>query len=153
MASWWGFEYFKRSPYDWQDLGIIKDQIDTINGQWRLAGWPALYTIPNRNASGAVAGAGTTIADPQCAQFSATTFEAGAPVVRRGVSYPSNCVSSTSFRHGSNADETRFQAMIKMRYDLAEDITSSAKRSSCVPARKSATTRPPPWRRDRASPA
>ncbi len=48
--------------YDWQDLSIIKDQIDTINGQWRLAGWPARYTIPNRNAAGAVAGAGTTIA-------------------------------------------------------------------------------------------
>src|SRR4051812_10255300 len=88
-------ENFNRSPYDWQDLSLIKDNLDNLDGQWRLAGWPARYTIPNRNAAGALAGAGTTIADPLCAQFSTAAFETGTPVTRQGVTYPSNCVSST----------------------------------------------------------
>jgi len=113
-------EYFKRSPYDWQELRLIDDHIDDINGQWRLAGWPARYTIPNRNASGAVAGPATTIADPLCSEFSAAAFETGTPIVRQGVSYPSNCVSNTAFGHSYNADETRYQAAIETHYEIAE---------------------------------
>jgi outer membrane receptor for ferrienterochelin and colicin len=113
-------EYFNRSPYDWQDLGLIKDHINDINGQWRLAGWPARYSIPNRNAAGALAGPATTIADPMCAQFSAAAFETGTPVTRQGVSYPSNCLSNTSYGHSYNADETRYQAALEVHYDIAE---------------------------------
>jgi|GEM_PF-3562992 len=113
-------EYFKRSPYDWQDLRLIDEQIDTINGQWRIAGWPGRYTIPNRNAAGALAGAGITIADPLCSQFSAAAFETGTPIVRQGVTYPGNCISNTAFGHSYNADETRYQGAIEMHYDIAE---------------------------------
>jgi iron complex outermembrane receptor protein len=114
------FEYFNRSPYDYQDLRLIDQHINDLTGQWRLAGWPARYTIPNRNAAGTVAGAGTTIADPMCADFSAAAFVTGNPVVRQGVSYPSNCVSNTAYGHSYNADETRYQAALEMHYEIAE---------------------------------
>lgn len=113
-------EYFRRSPYDWQDLRLIDEQIDHINGQWRLPGWPGRYSIPNRNAAGELAGPATTIADPLCSQFAAAAFETGQRVTRQGVSYPGNCVSNTAYGHSYNADETRYQAAVEMHYDLAE---------------------------------
>jgi iron complex outermembrane receptor protein len=113
-------EYFNRAPYGWQTFDLIDDRIDDITGHWRLPGWPGRYTIPNRNAAGAIAGPGTTIADPQCSAFSAAAFETGAPVVRHGVTYPSNCVSSTAFGHSGNADEVRYQAAVDMHYELSE---------------------------------
>ena len=113
-------EYFKRSPYDWQDLELIRENADNLSGQWRLAGWPARYTIPNRNGAGAVAGAGTTIADPLCSDFTASAYETGTPVVRQGVTYPSNCLNNTSYGHSYNAAETRYQAAVEMHYDIAD---------------------------------
>jgi iron complex outermembrane recepter protein len=58
-----------------------------------------------------------------CAQFSAAAFETGTPVVRQGVTYPSNCLSSTSYGHSYNADETRYQAAVEMHFELAEGHT------------------------------
>ena len=70
------FEHFNRSPFNWESYEIIRDR-PGIDGAFRLAGWPARYAIPNRNAAGAIAGAATTIADPLCAQFAPSANTTG----------------------------------------------------------------------------
>ena len=46
-------EFFNRAPFTWETYEIIRDR-PGIDGAFRLAGWPARYSLPNRNASGAL---------------------------------------------------------------------------------------------------
>jgi len=111
------FEHFNRAPFAWESYEIIRDR-PGIDGAFRLAGWPARYSIPNRNAAGAVAGAATTIADPLCALFAPSANTTGAPVTRLGVSYPSNCQQNAPLGTSANADENRNQGFVEVHHEI-----------------------------------
>ena len=57
------FEYFNREPFTWDTYEIIRER-PGIEGAFRLPGWPARYSIPNRNAAGAIAGPGGMLDRP-----------------------------------------------------------------------------------------
>ena len=98
-------EYFNRAPFTWETYDIIRDR-PGIDGAFRLAGWPARYSLPNRNATGALltgAAGATTIADPMCAQFAPSANTTGNPVTRLGVTYPSNCQQNAPLGTSANA--------------------------------------------------
>jgi hypothetical protein len=111
------FEHYNRSPFTWETYEIIRDR-PGIDGAFRLAGWPARFALPNRNAAGAIAGAATTIADPLCAQFAPSANTTGAPVTRLGVSYPSNCQQNAPLGTSANADESRYQGFVEMHHEF-----------------------------------
>jgi iron complex outermembrane recepter protein len=111
------FERFQREPFTWDTLEVIRDN-PGIAGAFRLPGWPARYSIPNRNAAGALAGPATTIADPLCASFAPSANVAGNPVTRLGVSYPSNCQQNAPLGTSANADETRYQAFVELHHEF-----------------------------------
>jgi outer membrane receptor protein involved in Fe transport len=115
-------EYFKRDPYDWNTLDVVRNNSASIAGAFRLAGWPARFSIPNRNAAGALAGAATTIADPLCDQFTTSANTAGTPVTRQGVTYPGNCQQNAPFGTNANADETRYQTFIQVHHDFNRSL-------------------------------
>ncbi|MEP7314295.1 MAG: TonB-dependent receptor plug domain-containing protein, partial [Pseudomonadota bacterium] len=115
------FEYFNRAPFEWNSLSVIEKNADSINGAFRLAGWPARYSIPNRNAAGALltgAAGATTIADPLCSIFTTSANVTGAPVTRQGVTYPSNCQQNAPFGTNANADESRYQAFVELHHEF-----------------------------------
>ncbi len=75
------FEYFNRAPFTWETYEIIRER-PGIEGAFRLSGWPARYSLPNRNAAGALltgAAGATTIADPMCARLRAFRQHDGQP--------------------------------------------------------------------------
>ena len=75
------FEHFNRAPFTWETYEIIRDR-PGIEGAFRLSGWPARFSLPNRNAAGALltgAAGATTIADPLCAQFAPSANTHGQP--------------------------------------------------------------------------
>jgi iron complex outermembrane recepter protein len=115
------FEYFNRAPFTWETYEIIRDR-PGIEGAFRLAGWPARFTLPNRNAAGAIAGAATTIADPMCADFSPSANTSGTPVTRLGVTYPGNCQQNAPLGTSANADEDRYQGFIELHKDFNESL-------------------------------
>jgi iron complex outermembrane recepter protein len=118
------FEYFNRAPFTWESYEIIRDR-PGIDGAFRLAGWPARYSIPNRNAAGALltgAAGATTIADPLCAQFAPSANTTGNPVTRLGVSYPSNCQQNVPIGTSANADESRYQGFIELHHEFNESL-------------------------------
>jgi hypothetical protein len=110
-------EYFSRDPFTWDTYEIIRDR-PGIEGAFRLPGWPARYSIPNRNAAGALAGAPTTIADPLCELFAPSANVAGTPVVRQGVTYPGNCQQNAPLGTSANSNETRYQGFIEVRHEF-----------------------------------
>jgi outer membrane receptor for ferrienterochelin and colicin len=112
-------EYFKRDPFPWESYELHTQFDGTIAGDFRANGWPARFTIPNRNAAGAVAGAATTIADPDCAKFTAQTFVTGAPVTRLGVTYPGGCQQNLPWGTNANADESRYQGFVELHKDFS----------------------------------
>lgn len=114
-------EYFNRTPYTWETYEVISDRQGTIDADFRLAGWPARYTVPNRNAAGAIAGAATTLADPLCSQFTGVNTPAGA-VVRQGITYPTTCVQNVAFGTSANADEKRFQAFAELHHKFNDNV-------------------------------
>lgn len=115
------FEHFNRDPFNWETYEIIRDR-PGIDGAFRLAGWPARYSIPNRNAAGAVAGAATTIADPLCALFAPSANTTGNPVTRLGVSYPSNCQQNAPLGTSANADESRYQGFVEVHHEVNDSL-------------------------------
>ncbi|MBK9253608.1 MAG: TonB-dependent receptor [Proteobacteria bacterium] len=114
-------EHFNRDPFSWETYEIIRKR-PGIDGAFRLAGWPARYSIPNRNAAGALAGAATTIADPACAAFGPSANTTGNPVTRLGVSYPSNCQQNAPLGTSANADENRYQAFIEAHHEINDSL-------------------------------
>jgi len=115
------FEYFNRAPFYWQSYEIIRER-PGIDGAFRLAGWPARFTIPNRNAAGAIAGAATTIADPMCAQFAPSANTTGNPVTRLGVTYPSSCQQNAPLGTSANGDESRYQGFVEVHHDFNDSV-------------------------------
>ncbi|HEU4625108.1 MAG TPA: TonB-dependent receptor [Steroidobacteraceae bacterium] len=115
-------EYFKRSPFPWESYELHTQFNGAIDGDFRASGWPARFTIPNRNAAGAIAGPATTIADPDCSKFTAQTFVTGAPVTRLGVTYPSGCQQNLPWGTNANADETRYQGFIELHKDFSPSL-------------------------------
>jgi len=118
------FEYFNRAPFTWETYEIIRDR-PGIDGAFRLAGWPARYSIPNRNASGALltgAAGITTIADPLCAQFAPSANTTGAPVTRLGVTYPSSCQQNAPLGTSANGDESRYQGFVEVHHDFNDSV-------------------------------
>jgi outer membrane receptor for ferrienterochelin and colicin len=114
-------EHFNRDPFTWETYEIIRDR-PGIEGAFRLAGWPARFSIPNRNATGTVAGAATTIADPLCAAFGPSANTTGNPVTRLGVSYPSNCQQNVPLGTSANANENRYQAFIEAHHEINDSL-------------------------------
>ena len=115
------FEHFNRDPFTWETYEIIRDR-PGIDGAFRLAGWPARFSIPNRNSTGAIAGAATTIGDPQCAAFGPSANVTGNPVTRLGVSYPSNCQQNAPLGTSANGDESRYQAFIEAHHEINDSL-------------------------------
>ena len=118
------FEYFNRAPFEWESYEIIRDR-PGIDGAFRLPGWPARFSIPNRNAAGALltgAAGATTIADPLCAQFAPSANTTGNPVTRLGVSYPSNCQQNVPIGTSANADESRYQGFIELHHEFNDSL-------------------------------
>lgn len=116
------FEHFSRSPYGWETFEIIRERAGTIDGQFRLNGWPARFTIPNRNAAGAVSGAASTIGDPLCELFTGSSNVTGTPVTRLGVTYPGGCQQNAPMGTSANADEKRHQAFIEAHHDFSDSL-------------------------------
>lgn len=114
-------EYFNRAPYTWESYEVIDQRAHTPNGDFLLAGWPARYTVPNRNAAGAVAGTPTTLADPMCSQFTGANV-AGGSVARQGITYPTTCNQNVAFGTSANADEERFQAFAELHHSFSEHL-------------------------------
>ena len=115
------FEYFNRAPFEWNSLSVIQKNAGTIDGAFRLPGWPARFSIPNRNAAGALqtgAAGATTIADPLCGIFTTSANVTGAPVTRLGVTYPGNCQQNAPFGTSANADESRYQAFVELHHEF-----------------------------------
>jgi outer membrane receptor for ferrienterochelin and colicin len=112
-------EYFKRSPYPWESYELHTQFDGAIGGDFRASGWPARFTVSNRNAAGAIAGPATTLADPDCAKFTAQTFVTGNPVTRLGVSYPSGCQQNLPWGTSANADESRYQGFLEIHKDFS----------------------------------
>jgi outer membrane receptor for ferrienterochelin and colicin len=110
-------EHFNRAPFSWDSYEIIRDR-PGIDGAFRLSGWPARFSIPNRNAAGVLAGA-TTIGDPACATFAPSANVSGSPVTRLGASYPSNCQQNAPLGTSANADESRYQAFIEAHHQVS----------------------------------
>jgi outer membrane receptor for ferrienterochelin and colicin len=114
------FEYFNRAPYTWDTLDVIRNN-PGLAGEFRLAGWPARYSIPNRNAAGAIAGAATTIADPDCALFTTSATATGS-VSRLGTAYPANCQQNAPYGTSANGDERRYQAFVELHHDFSDSF-------------------------------
>lgn len=114
-------EYFNRAPFTWESYEIIRDR-PGIEGAFRLPGWPARFQVPNRNAAGAIAGASTTIGDPQCADFAPSANTAGAAVTRLGVSYPGNCQQNVPIGTSANGNETRYQGFVEVRHEFNNSL-------------------------------
>jgi iron complex outermembrane recepter protein len=114
-------EYFNRAPYNWESFEVISSRRGTADGEFRLAGWPARYTIPNRTATGALA-APTTIADPACASFTAANVATGGTVTRQGVTYPANCSQNVPWGTSANADEERYQAFAELHHEFSSSV-------------------------------
>jgi iron complex outermembrane receptor protein len=117
------FEYFQRDPYNWETLGVRRKYNGTIQGDFRSNGWPGRYAIPNRDANGALAGAPTTIADPDCAAFTGSSNVTGAPVTRLGETYPSGCQQNLPWGTHANAEESRYQAFVELRREINDSMT------------------------------
>jgi len=111
-------EYFNRDPFTWESYDLRKQFDGAIDGDFRASGWPARYSIPNRNAAGAIAGPATTIGDPDCGLFTGSAFVAGAPVTRLGVTYPGSCQQNLPFGTSANADESRYQGYLQFHRDF-----------------------------------
>ena len=116
-------EYFNRAPFTWETYQIIRDR-PGIDGAFRLAGWPARFTLPNRNAAGAIAGANSTFADPMCADFAPSANTTGTPptTTYRGVAYPTNCQQNAPLGTSANADESRYQGFIEVHHDFNDSL-------------------------------
>ncbi len=147
VASPRALEYFNRSPYDWQDLRLINEQVDgpsTDSGAWRdgplvtpspIAMLPAPLPAPARPSP------------TRCARSSPRPPSRPARrLTRQGVTYPSNCCSE----HGLRPQLQRRRSALsgRRRNALRHRRGPHLLRRSAVPAyaaRRSATTRPPPW--------
>jgi outer membrane receptor for ferrienterochelin and colicin len=116
-----GAEYFNRAPYTWESYELISERAGSIDADFRLTGWPARYTIPNRNAAGAIAGAATTLADPLCSLFTAANTPGGS-VTRLGITYPTTCVQNVPVGTSANADEKRYQVYAEVHHDFSEHV-------------------------------
>jgi outer membrane receptor protein involved in Fe transport len=115
------FEYFKRSPYYWDSLGVVRDNLDNTNGQFLIAGWPDRFAVPNRDAGGALTGSALTLADPLCSAFTANAVASGS-VTRFGTTYPTSCLQNTAFQTSTNADEDRYQAFFEVHHDFNDSL-------------------------------
>ena len=111
-------EYFNREPYPWESFEVISSRRGTIDGEFRLPSWPARFTVPNRNAAGAIAGPATTLADPDCALFTGANVSSGA-VTRQGITYPTSCDQNIAWGTSANADEERFQAYAELHHEFS----------------------------------
>ena len=154
-ASWSRSEYFNRAPFTWETYEIIRDR-PGIDGAFRLAGWPARYSLPNRNAAGALltgAAGATTIADPLCAQFAPSANTTGTPVTRLGVTYPTQLPAERTAGHERQRGREPLPGLRRGASRVQpRRCASSVRRASCARARHSSTRRAPPRIPDRASP-
>jgi len=123
-------EYFNRAPYTWETYEVVSDRAGTIDGEFRLAGWPARYTVPNRNATGALLPAApapapaatATVADPLCDQFTVANTRGGPTITRQGVAYPTTCVQNVAYGTSANADEKRFQVFAELHHEFNANV-------------------------------
>jgi iron complex outermembrane recepter protein len=117
-------DFFNRAPFTWETYEIIRSR-PGIDGAFRLSGWPARYSLPNRNAAGALltgAAGATTIADPMCAQFAPSANTTGNPVTRLGVTYPGNCQQNAPLGTSANADESRYMAFVEAHHEFNSSL-------------------------------
>jgi iron complex outermembrane recepter protein len=115
------FEHFKRDPFTIDSYEIWRKR-SGIDAAFRQSGWPMNYSVPNRNAAGALAGAATGIGDPACAAFAPSANTSGNPVTRLGVSYPSLCQQNVPVGTSANADEDRYQGFIEVHHEINESL-------------------------------
>ncbi|HYM36720.1 MAG TPA: TonB-dependent receptor plug domain-containing protein, partial [Steroidobacteraceae bacterium] len=120
-------EYFKRSTYTVESLGILSSRAGTVDAEFRSNAWPARFTVPNRSATGALlsgAGSTATVADPLCSLFTAANTLGGPTVTRPGdaTAYPSTCAQNVILGTSANADEKRFQAFAELHHEFSSSV-------------------------------
>lgn len=114
-------EYFNREPYPWESFEVISSRRGSIDGEFRLPSWPGRYSVPNRDATGAIAGRPTSLADPDCALFTGANAPSGS-VTRQGITYPTGCDQNIAWGTSANADEERFQAYAELHHEFSPHV-------------------------------